>query len=437
MVENDSPQVHLLCRASRLARRARIHAEGLGRVSRWRERRHAHEVQMSALRGFDAAEVIKLGAASLSIGRVRGLCLLVDFPDRRATVGPSEVWDFLNLQGYSDNGNAGSVRDYFRDVSRGLLDLEHDVPKWICTASQPTSYWADPHIPYGQRASELVIEALQNAQRAGYDFARLTSDGALVTVLSCVYPGDIISSSPNTMDGLWPHQDMVRKQDYEVAPGIWVRDYQILNAADALHLFTYCHEAGHLICDFNDLYDETDIAGVGDYCVMGYGGRLETAPVRPCGYHLFRAGWTSGVTTLEPGKSYKARADVNEVFIYPNRNLQSEYFLVENRSRAGRDRQLPGAGLAIWHVDTTGSNKKTDMTPDSHYECSLEQADGLFQLETVPGNFGDVGDLFHVGSLDRFGKDTRPDSRWWDGTDSGLEIRDISQAGGTMTFRLK
>ena len=72
------------------------------------------------------------------------------------------------------------------------------------------------------------------------------------------------------------------------------------------------------------------------------------------------------------------------------------------------------------------------MTPEEHYECSLEQADGNFDLEHNT-NLGDDGDLFDAGGA--FGPDTVPDSIWWDGTPSGLAITDISPAGPTMTFR--
>ena len=38
------------------------------------------------------------------------------------------------------------------------------------------------------------------------------------------------------------------------------------------------------------------------------------------------------------------------------------------------------------------------MTATSHYECSLEQADGLFQLERQRGQDGDSADLYAGGT---------------------------------------
>ena len=47
---------------------------------------------------------------------------------------------------------------------------------------------------------------------------------------------------------------------------------------------------------------------------------------------------------------------------------------------------------------------------------------------------GDRDDLFAITRNDRFGDATLPDSRWWDSTPSGLEIRRIRRAGNAVTF---
>ena len=73
------------------------------------------------------------------------------------------------------------------------------------------------------------------------------------------------------------------------------------------------------------------------------------------------------------------------------------------------------------------------MTAKSHYECSLEQADGRYDLERGANN-GDGTDLFRAGVNDRFSDTTSPTSKWWDGTSSGLTISQISAAAKDMTF---
>ena len=76
------------------------------------------------------------------------------------------------------------------------------------------------------------------------------------------------------------------------------------------------------------------------------------------------------------------------------------------------------------------------MTLNSHYECSLVQADGEFDLERGErfGHYGKAKDLYRAGGTTHFGESTNPNSRWWNGTSSGLDVSNISTSGVTMTF---
>jgi hypothetical protein len=165
---------------------------------------------------------------------------------------------------------------------------------------------------------------------------------------------------------------------------------------------------------------------------MGGGGNANRRnPTHIGAYLKYRAGWASTVTQITPGLTATATAGQNEFFILSKNEV--EYFIIEHRRQAGRDQALPGSGLAIWHIDELGSNNNEQMTPTLHYECALVQADNAFDLERL-GNNGDPHDLFRAGGNDRFADFTSPNSRWWDGTPSGLEIHNIGPAGETITF---
>ena len=73
------------------------------------------------------------------------------------------------------------------------------------------------------------------------------------------------------------------------------------------------------------------------------------------------------------------------------------------------------------------------MTASQHYECSLEQADGRFDLEKDV-NAGDSEDLLGSPYKTEFSDSTSSNSKWWDGSNSGLNITQISCPGPTMTF---
>ena len=186
-----------------------------------------------------------------------------------------------------------------------------------------------------------------------------------------------------------------------------------------------------MTCDFPDLYDYGgESMGAGHFCLMAHGGS-EKNPVHVCAYLKNAAGWATSLTPITPGMSARVDAAQNDFYIIEKN--QTEYFIIENRQQTGRDASLPDRGLVIWHIDELGSNNYEQMTSSRHYECSLEQADNRFDLEHG-ANAGDSEDLFGAPDAVRFANDTGPNSQWWDGSQSGLNIEDISTPGATMTF---
>jgi M6 family metalloprotease-like protein len=406
----------------------------LPRQTRWQERRAEKK---RTRRAGPEAEAALVSPEEKITGDYVGLCLLVRFPDDVGDAIPeAEVATFCNRRGYDGFGNNGSVYDYFFDNSGGELRYTNVVAPYY-RARQPRAYYTDPAVRWPDRTQELILEALYDLQAQGFDFRGLTADGAgFVHALNVFYTGTVTNEF---QAGLWPHSsDLVAP--IEVAPGRTIRDYQITDMGEKLTLGTFCHENGHMVCDFPDLYDlgePTDCAadsyGTGYYCLMGYGGDADsTNPTQICAYLKYRAGWAPNVTPITPGREVSLAAGRNEFALYER--SATEYFILEARRKEGRDAALPDAGLAIWHVDedSQASNEHEQRTRDLHYEC-LEQADGRFGLE-IAQDLGDPYDLFPITGNDQFGDATLPDSRWWDGTPSKLEIRRIRRAGNGVTF---
>jgi M6 family metalloprotease-like protein len=396
-----------------------------GRLSRWQIRREQKKTQLRGIMPTTRPETLSL--ASVTVGNYVGLCLLIRFPDVAETISQPEVNNFCNLSGYNGFGNNGSVRDYFFDTSRNKLNYTNVVTQY-CTAAHNRSYYSDPEIPLGTRARELIIEALDYLKSHGFNFAQLSSDNNdYVYALNVFYVGSRVN---NWAEGLWPHSWNL-ETPYDTGAGKKFFDYQITNIGSELTLRTFCHENGHMICDFPDLYDYGyESAGVGNYCLMCYGGN-DKNPVQVSAYLKNEAGWATKVTSITSGITATLPASNNDFYIYSK--SATEYFIIENRQKAGRDAFLPDAGLAIWHIDEQGSNNNEQMTPSQHYECSLVQADNRFDLEKNR-NGGDSQDLFGSPNNTQFSDSTSPNSKWWDGSDSGLKLTQISESGPTMTF---
>ena len=401
---------------------------GLARTpSRWEIRRNQRRMELHAM--------ARAGAVALAppqrkpVGRYMGLCLLVQFPDVKGTIPREDVEAFCNQKNYSGYGNNGSVRDYYLDVSYERLDYTNVVLPYF-TTQNIRSYYTDERVPQPKRAVELIRETLNYYLKKGFDFTQLTSDsGNYIYAINVFYAGTRVN---NWAKGLWPHSYHL-DQPMKVAPSKLANDYQITDMTDELSLGTFCHENGHMICDFPDLYDYGyESNGIGEYCLMCAGGHADPKnPVHVGAYLKNAAGWGSSVTTMTPGQDVKLRAGANEFAVW--RKSPQEYFIVENRARSKRDAALPDAGLAVWHVDELGSNSNEQMSPSQHYECALIQADGRNDLEKKSNN-GDASDLFRAAQYDKFSDKTRPSSKWWDATSSGLEMLSITKAADVMSF---
>ncbi|HOX26607.1 MAG TPA: M6 family metalloprotease domain-containing protein [Candidatus Krumholzibacteria bacterium] len=360
-------------------------------------------------------------------GDVLGLTLIIDFSDEVGTVPPADFDAYLNLVGYTGYGNNGSIRDYFHDVSGGALTYTNWVPPAYLRAPNPKAYYEDPSIPYGQRARQLVAWSLNELDNGGHDFSQYdANDDGYIDAINVFYAG---WPTGGWSVGLWPHSSVVSFS----ADGVSAYRYQITNIGSALRLGTFCHENGHMICFWPDLYDYGyESNGVGNFCLMCYSGS-GINPVRPCAYMRATSGWVDPVELSGLQTGLVVSHETMNVFKVPYAGVPNEYYLLENRQRVGRDAGLPDSGLAIWHVDEYGSNNDEQQTPAQHYLVTLVQADGRWDLENG-ANYGDAGDLWKAPTYVVFDPTTAPPAVWWDGRDAPLYVDEIGYSGPEMSF---
>lgn len=375
--------------------------------------------------------------SSATVGSIVGLCLLIDFSDDPASIGRTKIEQFCNQPSFNGDRNAGSVFDYFFANSMGRLEYTNIVTEYV-RVSKPRSYYDNPRMPWPRRAQEMITEALEELKRTGFGFDSLSYDEhGYLLVLNVFYAGELPGRGNR---GLWPHSSTLHTA-IGLGSGLWAQDYQITNIGSELSLGTFCHESGHLMCDFPDLYDSGEQSfGTGIFCLMSYGGtgvqgfeELEKRPAQTSAYLKFKAGWADNIYFIQDGDLITLSSERNDFAVFAK--SETEYFIIENRHNSGWDELLPGAGLLIWHVDETGSNEHEQGTPSQHFELSLEQADGKEEIENAL-NFGDEKDFFHRHSVSVFSPTSRPNSNWWDDSVSGLKIFDVSENGGDMTFRV-
>jgi M6 family metalloprotease-like protein len=370
-----------------------------------------------------------LAGRRLSIGSIKGLTILVNFQDVTSTTTRADVEAMLNADNYSRNGNICSVREYFRRVSSGRLDYTNVVVGPFQLTRNREFYVNNL----------LVEEALNLAVASGLDLKQFDSQNEdTIDALNVLYAGQT-----QYRGDLWPHNFSINLQFGTMHTDLYLLTSLGRTPAD-LSIGTFCHENGHLLCRLPDMYDygERDgdtaaSAGIGVYCLMGSGNHLDNgrSPAPVCAYLRDLAGWCDNETNLNAGGAFTAEhGDYNRVLKFRS-SKPNEYFLVENRSKMNLDRAGTSSGLAVYHCDIMGSNELQQGTATQHYQCALLQADGERHLERNV-NPGDGADLFGESGGVALSSQSRPDSREWDGRDSGLVISQISGPGQSIAFRV-
>ncbi len=369
-----------------------------------------------------------LTGRKLHRGTVRGLTIIVDFDDVTTNITRSAVDEMFNSANYSTNGNFCSINKYFDTVSSGKLNYVNTVVGPVKLSKRRSHYISN----------SLVKEALDKAiADFSIDLSDFDSKGeGIVDAVNFLYAGNSQYNGE-----LWPHNS-VQQHRYG---NTRTHYYQLTGLGSQLvdlRIGTICHENGHLLCRFPDMYDygkrDGDLEksqGIGRYCLMGSGNHLNErrTPSPVCSYLRELVGWVDQVVMLDfPGKFTASHSAFNTIWKYGT-SIPNEYFLVENRSQIGLDAHLPSSGLAIYHCDTLGSNEWQDGTRNKHYQCALLQADGSLDLENNR-NAGDFSDLFSNTTGVTLSDTTTPSTRAWNGTDSGLVLSEVTAAGPNITF---
>ncbi|HSU52922.1 MAG TPA: M6 family metalloprotease domain-containing protein, partial [Candidatus Dormibacteraeota bacterium] len=386
-----------------------------------------------------------------------GLTVLIDFDNDPATVPQAEIVNFCNGDNYTGFGNNGSVKKYYLDNSNGALTYSNVVTVYIRVPNSlhPKSWYNDTSQDCGIQGNLLVRDALtilkglpNYASQILPTFQNLSVDASnQVVAVNVFFAG---YNSGVWAKGLWPHSwDLEEVGVQELSPGgkkVW--RYQITDIGDSLTLGTFCHENGHMLCGYPDIYDyDADSeGGAGMFCLMNSGGHGNN-PVQICAYLKRVSGWSS---TSELNSSSNLLATVtapagpnfNHFYRYQKPGVPTEYFLIECRDASGRDANLPASGIAIWHIDELGDHSDQRMVPNTlhqNYEVTLVQADNQWDFE-LNNNDGDWHDLYYSGNSSQgynneFSDTSAPHAHWWDGSASGLALHNFSVQAPTMSFQ--
>ena len=308
----------------------------------------------------------KVGEPHTTIGKVRGLVILMQFPDVPfVTENPKALFNrFFNEKNFSEAGMNHSVTDYFSMQSYGKLEIDFDVVGPFTTKHEMAYYGAKSGNANDVNPAGMVAEGV-DAASAEVDFTPYDWDeDGEVDQIFVIYAGynQAQGADENT---IWPHEwtldgaGLAKNYNNKL-----IRTYGCSSElkGDGVHntgildgIGTACHEFSHCL-GLPDMYDtKGSNFGMNTWDVMDYGSYNGNSCV-PSGYTAYErmfSGWLTPteLNTMTTITDMKPLATHPEAYILYNEGNKNEYYLLENRQPVDFDKGLYGHGLLVVHVD--------------------------------------------------------------------------------------
>lgn len=395
-------------------------------------------------------------------------------------------------------GATNSVKKYYADQSRGTLQIisawgGSGVVEVTLDAgdfnggNHPRDLLDDDTVgvvaAHGNEVafleSVLAKAAAQGVSFASFDTngdGRITPDELCVYLIVAGYEGSGSFGSPSVWAHAWfSWTGQGTAHEVSIAGKIlsdWAMNGELYDDGVRMPFGVVVHELGHQFCKLPDLYDVAQYnEGLGHFSLMAGGswGCLPLAtpgstPVNLDAWSRQYLGWetpqtpSSGTITL--GTPFNGQHSAVRLSSPSHRS--TEYFLAEVRALSGWDAGLGGlrgfsgvagfiGGLLILHVDDTVGSGSLDQANDfnkyvagQNQGCMAVEANGSYMASNgSPSNMarGSAYTLWYNGNPNYFGDGTftgssSPNSNFYNGTTSGIELRSISAGGTTMTADL-
>jgi M6 family metalloprotease-like protein len=362
--------------------------------------------------------------------------ILVDFEDNEANNDEFPIEHFEEMLFSVDQYETGSMRDYYLENSRGSVSIVGEVVGWY-RMPQTYAYYCNGRYGLGgyprnaqKMAGDALIVADDDLNYADFD----NDNNGDAEGIFIVHAGMGAEEDPDNQNIIWSHAWTVR--------GVGDLDDVGFNKYSTVpedgRIGVYGHELGHSLFGLPDLYDtDYESKGAGDWSMMSYGswGGEGLSPAHFDAWCKTQLGWAN-VLELEYNTEFTllpVEMTGRVIKMWNPEQRGSQYFLVENRDSLGFDVALPGFGLLVYHVDEAMRNNDNPWWPDNqgdrHNLVAIEQADAQWHLE-LDENYGDTGDPYPGSTGNQtFDADTEPNSRDYNGNETGVAIREIEHGG--------
>lgn len=301
-------------------------------------------------------------AASFT-GTKRGIVILAQFQDKKFSKNSTRTYfdRMFNEKGFKEDGNEGSVRDYFADQSYGQLDLQFDVVGPVTLPNTLAYYGGHAGSEKDVRPREMAYDACIAAQDLA-DFSKYDWGGnGYVDQVFIIFAG-YSEAQGGPDESIWPHEWVIYdKELYIDGKRIWTygcsSELRGYSGEDIDGIGTACHEFSHCM-GLPDTYDTSyEAFGMGDWDIMSGGSYLgnpmSTSPIAYTAYERWLSGWLTPTEISEETTitDMSALEETGEAYILYNDGNRNEYYILENRQLPKWGKTLNAHGLMAMRID--------------------------------------------------------------------------------------
>ncbi|MBP5504510.1 MAG: M6 family metalloprotease domain-containing protein [Bacteroidales bacterium] len=392
--------------------------------------------------------------------------ILIAFQDKDFTISsPAAQFDaMLNQKGYAENGGTGSVQDYFVDNSNGRLRPVFDVYGPVTVPHEEAWYGTPTYDDNGKKltddseAGRALFDACVILDNS-VDFSVYDKDKDGFVDMVIFYYAGYSEAEGAAKETIWSHMYSIQSLSdpayrNTAFDGKRLADYSCMSELRGRSgermcgIGTTCHEFSHALGlpDFYDTNYQTNgtcnpmsVFSIMDMGVYNNDGC--TPPYMTC---VERAllGWMPEESVQHLGTGQVSLTSVkNDVAYRSDTDIDGEYFMYECRDGSGWDTYIP-QGLVVYHVDKSRVREVGYGSPYSLWLGSDNKINAYGNhpcCRIVPA--ADQDNLNYQGYTDGWpfpGKEGihsySPVD--WDGFGTGVELTDISNTGGRVTFNV-
>jgi len=258
----------------------------------------------------------------------------------------------------------GSFREYFLEASDGRVNF---------TAGPGVVGWFDTsmtHDEAGESAGKYAVEAIQTADDTT-DFSKYDHDDDGTVRVALIHPGPGAEVTGDETD-IWSHRATFLSP-VQTDDGVDVTGYSVQPAKNRYGqqntIGVMAHETGHLMYDWPDLYEGTNISRLGLMGKGNYGeiNRPGDSPVHPIAWTKEEVGWatTTRIAPTNQSGILPASSQVNDFYQVGATGGSGHHYLLSYRALDGFDRGLKSQGnrpgLYAWKTDNDGVSSGTDI----------------------------------------------------------------------------